>query len=134
MKNVKFISCRETPEGYLLRETSTGVVLEKYHTTKKDGTSSWQVKEFLNKVIWRDLNEVIDLTRKLVGNDCDLYVDNDSLYVYLLDLEKDDKVIHLEQCITANSVLAGAGSSAPAFFHVCFLSIKLFSFFGSLLV
>lgn len=33
MKNVKFISCRETPEGYLLRETSTGVVLEKYHTT-----------------------------------------------------------------------------------------------------
>lgn len=35
MKNVKFISCRETPEGYLLRETSTGVVLEKYHITKK---------------------------------------------------------------------------------------------------
>ncbi len=97
MKNVKFISCRETPEGYLLRETSTGVVLEKYHTTKKDGTSSWQVKEFLNKVIWRDLNEVIDLTRKLVGNDCDLYVDNDSVAITQLmqmDLEKDDKVIH----------------------------------------
>ena len=96
MKNVKFISCRETPEGYLLRETSTGVVLEKYHTTKKDGTSSWTLKEFFNKVIWRDLDEVIALTRKLVGNDCTLYVDNDSVAItqrMQMDLEKDEDII-----------------------------------------
>lgn len=96
MKNVKFISCRETPEGYLLRETSTGVVLEKYHTTKNDGTRSWQIKEFLNKVIWRDLAEVITLARKLVGNDCILYVDNDSVAItqrMLMDMEKDEEII-----------------------------------------
>lgn len=96
MKNVKFISCRETPEGYLLRETSTGVVLEEYHTTKKDGTRSWQIKEFFNKVIWRDLAEIIDLTRKLVGNDCELYVDSDSVAItqrMKMDLEKDEDII-----------------------------------------
>ena len=96
MKNVTFISCRETPEGYLLRETSTGVVLEEYHTTKKDGTRSWQVKEFLNKVLWRDLDEVIGLTRKLIGNDCPLYVDNDSVAItqrMKMDLEKDEDII-----------------------------------------
>lgn len=96
MKNVKFISCRETPEGYLLRETSTGVVLEEYHTTKSDGTSSWTLKEFFNKVIWRDLDEVISMTRKLVGNDCTLYVDNDSVAItqrMQMDLEKDEDII-----------------------------------------
>lgn len=97
MKNVKFISCRETPEGYLLRETSTGVVLEKYHTAKKDGTRSWTLKEFLNKVLWRDLDEVIRLTRAIIGNDCQLFVDNDSVAItemMRMDLEKDQDIVH----------------------------------------
>ena len=108
MKNVKFISCRETPEGYLLRETSTGVVLEKYHTTKKDGTRSWTLKEFLNKVLWRDLDEVIRLTRAIIGNDCQLFVDNDSV-----------AITEMMRITTAKSVLAGAVFCACLLFAIC---------------
>ena len=48
-------------------------------------------------MLWRDLDEVIRLTRAIIGNDCQLFVDNDSVAItemMRMDLEKDEDIVH----------------------------------------
>lgn len=66
MENICFVSASDCPLGYLMREISTGVVLERYFRDEDGELRDVLLEEYEGYSFRYDLEEVVRLARKII--------------------------------------------------------------------
>ncbi len=66
MENICFVSASDCPLGYLMREISTGIVLERYFRDDDGELRDVLLEEYEGYSFRYDLEEVVRLARKLI--------------------------------------------------------------------